>query len=83
VARIRPADLTHVALPTYGELPEEQNDIRNPSDRVVVVAARFALDEYRKYSAYICLVNLSFRLCVRMAFYTKARFNLNELCLTV
>jgi len=57
------------------ESPEEQNEIRNPSDRVVVVAARFALDEYRKYSAYICQSNRSFRRCVRMAFYTKNKID--------
>ena len=71
VAHICPADLTHVALPTYGELPEEQNDIRDASDRVVVVAARFALDEYLKYSAYICQPYRTFQHCVRMTFYTR------------
>jgi len=29
----------------------DQNEIRNASERVVVVAARFALDEYLNYSA--------------------------------
>ena len=53
------------------ESPEEQNEIRDASERVVVVAARFALDENRKYSAYICQAHRSFRPCVRMAFYTK------------
>jgi hypothetical protein len=33
---------------------ENQNEIKNASHRVVVVAARLALDEYLKYSAYIC-----------------------------
>src|SRR5437868_14058351 len=50
---------------------EDQNNIRNASDRVVVVAARIALDEYRKYSAYICQPDRAFRNCVRMAFYTQ------------
>jgi hypothetical protein len=36
---------------------EDHNDIRNASNRVVVVAARFALDEYLKYAAYICQPN--------------------------
>src|SRR6266487_6718009 len=50
---------------------EDQNEIRNASERVVVVAARFALDEYLNYSASICLPNRTFQSCVRMAFYTK------------
>ncbi len=54
---------------------EEQNEIRNASDRVVVVAARFALDEYLKYSAYICQPDRAFRDCVRMAFYTKNKID--------
>jgi hypothetical protein len=31
---------------------EDHNDISNASDRVVIVAARFALDEYLKYAAH-------------------------------
>src|SRR2546421_2457342 len=50
---------------------EDQNEIRDASEGVVVVAARFALDEYRNYSAYICLPHRSFQPCVRMAFYAK------------
>jgi hypothetical protein len=38
---------------------EDHNDISNVSDRVVIVAARFALDEYLKYAAYICQPNRS------------------------
>ena len=30
---------------------KNQNEIKNACDRVVVVAARFALDEYLNYSA--------------------------------
>ena len=54
---------------------EDQNEIRDASERVVVVAARFALDEYRKYSAYICLPHRSFQPGVRMAFYTKNKID--------
>src|SRR5947209_11356373 len=54
---------------------EDQNEIRDASERVVVVAARFALDEYLKYSAYICLPHRSFQPCVRMAFYTKNKID--------
>jgi hypothetical protein len=54
---------------------EDHNDIRNTSDRVVVVAARFALDEYLKYSAYICQPNRSFQSCVRMAFYANNKID--------
>ena len=36
---------------------EDHNDIHNAANRVVVVAARFALDEYLKYAAYICQPN--------------------------
>jgi hypothetical protein len=38
-------------------------------------AARFALAEYRRCSAYICLPHRSFRPCVRMAFYTKNKID--------
>ena len=58
-------------MPNSQSASEDQNEIRNASKRVVVVAARFALDEYRNYSAYICLPHRSFQQCVRMAFYTK------------
>jgi len=54
---------------------EDQNNISNASDRVVVVAARIALDEYLKYSAYICQPDRAFRDCVRMAFYTKNKID--------
>jgi hypothetical protein len=54
---------------------EDYNAIRNTSDRVVVVAARFALDEYLKYSAYICQPNRSFQSSVRMAFYTNNKID--------
>lgn len=52
---------------------EDQDEMRNAADRVVVVAARNALDEYRECSAYICLPHRTFRDCVRVAFYTKTR----------
>ena len=54
---------------------KDQNKIRNASDRVVVVAARKALNEYLKYSAYICQPHRTFQLSVRMAFYTKNKFD--------
>ncbi len=54
---------------------EDQNEISNASDRVVVVAARIALDEYLKYSAYICQPDRAFRDCVRMAFYTQNKID--------
>jgi hypothetical protein len=39
------------------------------TDQVLVVAARVALDEYRRYSAYVCQPNRSFRPVSHMAFY--------------
>jgi len=54
---------------------KDQNKIRNASDRVVVVAARSALGEYRNYSAYICQPNRTFQQSVRMAFYTKNKID--------
>ena len=39
------------------------------------MAARIALDEYLKYSAYICQPDRAFRDCVRMAFYTKNKID--------
>ena len=62
-------------MPNPQSASEDQSEIRNAADRVVVVAARFALDEYLKYSAYICLPHRSFRPCVRMAFYTKNKID--------
>jgi hypothetical protein len=53
----------------------DQNEISNASDRVVVVAARIALKEYRDYSAYICQPDRAFQDCVRMAFYTKNKID--------
>ena len=44
-------------------------------DKVVVIPAGFALDEYLKYSAYICQPNRHFQPCVRMAFYTKNKID--------
>lgn len=45
------------------------------NDRVVVVAARNALLEYLKYSAYICQPNRSFQPCNHMAFYTQNKID--------
>jgi hypothetical protein len=54
---------------------KDQNKIRNASDRVVVVAARKALNEYLKYSAYICQPHRTFQDCTRMAFYTRNKID--------
>jgi hypothetical protein len=54
---------------------ENQNEIKNASHRVVVVAARLALDEYLKYSAYICQPNRTFQPCNHMAFYTQNKID--------
>src|SRR5438270_4892566 len=62
-------------MPNTQSAAESQNEIRNASERVVVVAARFALDEYLNYSAYICLPHRSFQPCVRMAFYAKNKID--------
>ena len=58
-------------MPNRQSATEGENEVRDASERVVVVVARFALDEYRNYSAYICLPHRTFQPCVRMAFYTK------------
>ena len=63
-------------MPNTQSASEDQNEIRDASERVVVVAARFALDEYRNYSVYICLPHRSFQPCVRMAFYAKNKIDL-------
>ena len=54
---------------------KNQNKIKNASDRVLVVPARKALDEYLKYSAYICQPHRTFQDSVRMAFYTKNKID--------
>lgn len=43
------------------------------SEQVVVVAARRALGEYFRHSAYICQPNRSFQPCNHMAFYANGR----------
>jgi hypothetical protein len=63
-------------MPNLQFSTEDLNKINNASDRVVVVAARFALDEYLKYSAYICQPNRTFQPCIRMAFYTKNKIDI-------
>ena len=45
------------------------------TDRVVVVPARTGLQEYLKYSAYICQPNRSFQPCNHMAFYTQNKID--------
>ena len=52
-----------------------QDEIKKASDRVVVVAARIALDEYLKYSVYICLPYRTFQPCDHMAFYTQNKID--------
>lgn len=47
----------------------------NISSEIVVVAARFALDEYLRCSAYLCQTNRSFRPGVRMAFYANGKID--------
>ncbi len=54
-------------MPFSKSATEDQNE----ADRVIVVAARSALDEYLSCSAYICLPKRPFRHGVRMAFYTN------------
>jgi hypothetical protein len=43
--------------------------------RVVVVPAKIALDEYLKYSVYFCQPHRSFQPSVRMAFYTHNKID--------
>src|SRR2546423_9681515 len=62
-------------MPNTQSASEDQNEIRDASERVAVVAARIALDEYLNYSAYICLPHRSFQPCVRMAFYAKNKID--------
>jgi hypothetical protein len=65
------------AIQTTGDInvlrlsTHDQNEISNASNWAVVVAARFALDEYLKYSVFICQPHCTIQPCVRMAFYTK------------
>jgi hypothetical protein len=47
----------------------------NAANRVVVVPARFALNEYLRYSVYICQPYRSFQQCARMAFYTDNKID--------
>ncbi len=44
-------------------------------ERVVVVPARIALDEYLKYSVYFCQPSRSFRPSAHMAFYTQNKID--------
>jgi hypothetical protein len=47
----------------------------DPSDKVVVVAARDALPEYLKHSVYICQPNRAFQRCIRFAFYANGKID--------
>jgi hypothetical protein len=47
--------------------------IDRSTNRVVVVAARVALEAYLKHSAYICQPGRTFKPCVRLAFYTNSK----------
>src|SRR2546421_10186796 len=62
-------------MPALQHSTEDQNKIRNASDRVVVVAARYALGDYLKYSAYVGQSRRSFQSCVPMSFYTKDKID--------
>ncbi|HEX6481427.1 MAG TPA: hypothetical protein VF043_21515 [Ktedonobacteraceae bacterium] len=62
-------------MPNRQPSTENQNGIKNASDRVVVVAARKALREYLDYAAYICQPNRTFQQSIRMAFYTKNKID--------
>jgi hypothetical protein len=62
-------------MPNQQFSTENQNETRNAYDRVAVVAARFDLYEYLKYSVYICQPDRTFQPCVRMAFYTKNKID--------
>lgn len=48
----------------------EEENLLAAADEVLVVAALWALDEYRDRSAYVCQPNRPFRDVERMAFYT-------------
>lgn len=52
-----------------------RNVLDDPSNKVVVVAARSALPEYLKHSVYICQPERAFQPCVRLAFYTNNRID--------
>jgi len=41
------------------------------SDKVLVIPARFAWDEYKRFSAYVCQANRSFRPTTHLAFYVR------------
>src|SRR6266487_3703061 len=60
-------------MPQYST--KNQNEISDASARAVVVAARFALDEYFKYAAYICQPHRTFQDCACMAFYTRNKID--------
>jgi hypothetical protein len=49
----------------------EEENLLAATDEVLVVAARWALDEYRQASAYVCQPNRRFRDVERMVFYTQ------------
>src|SRR5258706_1399374 len=62
-------------MPNRQSSTKDQNKIRNAAYRVVVVAARSALDEFINCYAYICQPNRTFQQSVRMAFYTKNKID--------
>ena len=71
-------DLTADDLVAYfsGIPPQPQTPVVPPvkidtarSDEVLVIPARFAWDEYKRFSAYVCQANRSFRPTTHLAFY--------------
>lgn len=57
-------------LPRELQVMIEEENLLAAADEVLVVAALWALDEYRDTSAYVCQPNRTFRDVERMAFYT-------------
>ncbi len=57
--------------------PIPQSEVE-ATDRVVAVAARFALNEYLKYSAYICQPDRSFQPCNHMFIQGSEKLHSHE-----
>ena len=55
----------------FQEFLKEEGLLRAPGNRVLVVPARQAWDEYRRCGAYVCQDKRSFQPSARLAFYTN------------
>jgi hypothetical protein len=71
--RVIPSEYEQGMLRELARFLYSEGLVDRSADRVVVVAARIALETYLKHSVYICQPGRTFKPCVRLAFYTNSK----------